>query len=46
MVIVEQFLDFVKEFGHQFYIMDRGAVVAEGATTEVTETLIAEHLHV
>jgi len=45
-VIVEQFLDFVKEFGHRFYIMDRGAVVAEGATTEVTETLIAEHLHV
>jgi urea transport system ATP-binding protein len=45
-VIVEQFLDFVKEFGHRFYIMDRGAVVAEGATTEVTETLIAKHLHV
>ena len=45
-VIVEQFLDFVKEFGHRFYIMDRGAVVAEGATTEVTETLIAAHLHV
>ncbi|MGO9569626.1 MAG: urea ABC transporter ATP-binding subunit UrtE [Desulfomonilaceae bacterium] len=45
-VIVEQFLDFVKEFGHRFYIMDRGAVVAQGATTEVTETLIAAHLHV
>jgi urea transport system ATP-binding protein len=45
-VIVEQFLDFVREFGHRFYIMDRGAVVAEGATTEVTETLIAAHLHV
>lgn len=45
-VIVEQFLDFVKEFGDRFYIMDRGAVVAEGATTEVTETLIAKHLHV
>lgn len=45
-VIVEQFLDFVREFGHRFYIMNRGAVVAEGATTEVTESLIAAHLHV
>jgi urea transport system ATP-binding protein len=45
-VIVEQFLDFVKEFGHSFYIMNRGAVVAEGATTELSESLIAAHLHV
>ena len=45
-VIVEQFLDFVREFGHRFYIMNRGAVVAQGATTEVTESLIAAHLHV
>jgi urea transport system ATP-binding protein len=45
-VIVEQFLDFVKEFGHRFYIMNRGTVVADGATTELTESLIAAHLHV
>jgi urea transport system ATP-binding protein len=45
-VIVEQFLDFVKEFGHQFYIMNRGAVVAEGVTSELSESLIAAHLHV
>jgi urea transport system ATP-binding protein len=45
-VIVEQFLDFVKEFGHRFYIMNRGAVVAEGATAELSENLIAAHLHV
>ena len=45
-VIVEQFLDFVKEFGHRFYIMNRGAVVAEGATSELTEPLVAAHLHV
>jgi urea transport system ATP-binding protein len=45
-VIVEQFLDFVKEFGHSFYIMNRGAVVAEGATAELSENLIAAHLHV
>ena len=29
-VLVEQYLDFVKEFGHHFYIMNRGRVVAEG----------------
>jgi len=45
-VIVEQFLDFVKEFGNRFYIMNRGAVVAEGATAELTETVVAAHLHV
>lgn len=45
-VIVEQFLDFVKEFGNRFYIMNRGAVVAEGATAELSETLVAAHLHV
>lgn len=45
-VIVEQFLDFVKEFGNRFYIMNRGAVVADGATAELTETLVAAHLHV
>ncbi|MCL5125993.1 MAG: urea ABC transporter ATP-binding subunit UrtE [Deltaproteobacteria bacterium] len=45
-VIVEQFLDFVKEFGHRFYIMNRGTVVAQGATPELTEKLITAHLHV
>jgi urea transport system ATP-binding protein len=45
-VIVEQFLDFVKEFGNRFYIMNRGAVVAEGTTAELSETLVAAHLHV
>ena len=29
-VLVEQYLDFVREFGHNFYIMNRGRVVAEG----------------
>lgn len=45
-VIVEQFLEFVKEFGNRFYIMNRGAVVAQGATSELSESLIAAHLHV
>lgn len=45
-VIVEQFLDFVKEFGNRFYIMNRGAVVADGTTAELSETLVSAHLHV
>jgi urea transport system ATP-binding protein len=29
-LLVEQYLDFCLDVGDQFYIMDRGAVVAEG----------------
>jgi urea transport system ATP-binding protein len=45
-VIVEQYLDFVREFGHSFYIMNRGAVVAEGPTDELDDNLIARYLNV
>ena len=45
-VLVEQYLDFVREFGEYFYIMNRGAVVAEGATTELHAELINRHLSV
>ncbi len=45
-VLVEQYLDFVKEFGHQFYIMNRGRVVAEGATSELSPEIIRSHLSV
>ncbi|QOV91923.1 urea ABC transporter ATP-binding subunit UrtE [Humisphaera borealis] len=45
-ILVEQYLDFVKEFGHAFYIMNRGKVVSEGPTTELTEEVIERHLHV
>ncbi len=44
-VLVEQYLDFVKEFGHHFYIMNRGRVVAEGGTSELTE-IVHQHLSV
>ena len=43
-VLVEQYLDFVREFGHEFYVMDRGQVVAEGATSELTSEIINLHL--
>ena len=45
-VLVEQYLDFVREFGEYFYIMNRGAVVAEGQTVELNADLINRHLSV
>lgn len=45
-VLVEQYLDFVREFGHHFYILNRGTVVAQGATTELHADLVNRHLSV
>jgi urea transport system ATP-binding protein len=45
-VLVEQYLDFVREFGHDFYIMNRGRVVAEGETSNLTDELVSEYLSV
>jgi urea transport system ATP-binding protein len=45
-MLVEKYLDFVKEFGHHFYAMNRGRVVAEGTTAELTPEIIAEYLSV
>ena len=45
-VLVEQFLDFVREFGNTFYVMNRGRVVADGRTTALDQQLINAHLSV
>lgn len=45
-VLVEQYLEFVREFGHDFYIMDRGQVMEHGQTTELTEEMVHTHLTV
>jgi urea transport system ATP-binding protein len=45
-ILVEQYLDFVREFGEFFYIMNRGTVVAQGTTSELREELVSEHLSV
>jgi len=45
-VLVEQYLDFVREFGQEFYVLDRGQVVAEGATSELTSEIVNLHLTV
>lgn len=45
-VLVEQYLDFVREFGHRFYMMNRGQVVAAGETGQLTQDLVRQHLSV
>jgi len=45
-LLVEQYLDFVREFGQYFYIMNRGRVVAQGLTSELNADLIHRHLSV
>jgi urea transport system ATP-binding protein len=45
-VLVEQYLDFVKEFGRRFYILNRGRLVAQGDTKELDDTLVSQHLGV
>jgi urea transport system ATP-binding protein len=45
-LLVEQYLDFVKEFGRSFYIMNRGKVVAQGDTKELSDDVVSQHLGV
>ncbi len=45
-VLVEQYLDFVKEFGDHVYIMNRGRVVADLAANQMTADLVNDHLSV
>lgn len=45
-LIVEQYLDFVKEFSDRFVLMNRGRVVAEDTIENLSEELIEEYLHV
>jgi urea transport system ATP-binding protein len=45
-VMVEQYLAFVRDIGHHFYLMGRQRVVAKGATADLTSDLIHQHLQV
>ena len=45
-VLVEQYLDFVREFGQYFYIMNRGRVACEGETAKLTSEIVSQHLSV
>ncbi|MFO1487158.1 MAG: urea ABC transporter ATP-binding subunit UrtE [Verrucomicrobiota bacterium] len=45
-LLVEQYLDFCLEVGDLFYIMDRGAVVAEGPISKLNDEIVKQHLTV
>jgi urea transport system ATP-binding protein len=45
-VLVEQYLDFVKEFGKSFLIMNRGQVVASGPVGDLHGDVVSQHLSV
>jgi urea transport system ATP-binding protein len=45
-LLVEQYLDFAKELGDRFAIMDRGTVVAQGPIAELDDITIKKHLTV
>ncbi len=45
-LLVEQYLDFCLSVGDNFYIMDRGAVVASGPMKELNDETVRQHLTV
>ncbi len=45
-IIVEQYLDFIREIGDNFYLMNRGRIVADGEINTLTDELVTEYLHV
>jgi urea transport system ATP-binding protein len=45
-LLVEQYLDFCRELADCFAIMDRGAVVASGPVSALTDEVVREHLTV
>lgn len=45
-LLVEQYLDFCVEVGDRFYILDRGAVVAQGGIPELSSEIVKQHLTV
>ena len=45
-LLVEQYLDFCLAVGDSFYILDRGAVVAEGPIAKLNDDMVRQHLTV
>jgi urea transport system ATP-binding protein len=45
-VLVEQYLDFVREFGDSFVIMNRGRIVHRGTTKQLDGNVVRQHLSV
>jgi urea transport system ATP-binding protein len=45
-VLVEQYLDFVREIGDSYVLMNRGRIVHQGLTRELSKATVSEHLQV
>lgn len=45
-LLVEQYLQFAKRLGDFYYIMQKGTIVSEGTTEELTEDVVKMHLTV
>jgi urea transport system ATP-binding protein len=45
-LLVEQYLDFAKSLADCFYLMDRGAIVADGPIEDLNEEIVKKHLTV
>jgi urea transport system ATP-binding protein len=45
-LLVEQYLDFCLGVGDNFYIMDRGAIVADGPIAHLNDDIVKKHLTV
>jgi urea transport system ATP-binding protein len=45
-LIVEQYLDFCLEIADRFYVMDRGAIVAEGPIADLNQGIVKKYLTV
>jgi urea transport system ATP-binding protein len=43
-LLVEQYLDFCLDLGDRFYIMDRGAIVAQGPISHLNDETVKRHL--
>ena len=45
-LLVEQYLEFIKEFGKKFYVLNRGRVVADGETSDLSTDLAKKYLSI
>ena len=45
-LLVEQYVDFVRKYAHSFQVMNRGRFVAHGETSELDESMVKKHLSV
>jgi urea transport system ATP-binding protein len=44
--VVEQKIDFARQLAQKFFIMEKGAIVANGETAHLTDALVHQYLTV